>query len=89
MGDPCIYCGNKAYTYQCNCGSDYASTSTFDKEGSSLNDPKPELGSGSSQYTGVRKPSYTSTQSTEYVGTKHTTSSSSDKKSSTSSSARK
>ena len=76
----CSYCGNDSDTYSCNCGSDFASTSSFDKSPTSLNDPKPELGSGSSDYTGLPRETYTSTQSTEYVGKTLSSSSSGTKK---------
>lgn len=64
----CHYCGNDSSTYACNCASEYASTSSFDKNPTSLNDPKPELGPGSSRYTGVSKSTFTPTKVDYYVG---------------------
>ena len=67
----CYYCGNDSSTYSCGCASEYASTSSFDRKPTSLSDPKPEFGSGSSSYTGLPQSTYASTQSTEYVGKRY------------------
>ncbi|KIX95892.1 uncharacterized protein Z520_08600 [Fonsecaea multimorphosa CBS 102226] len=67
----CAYCGNQSDHYSCNCGSEYSSTSSVDKNPTSLNDPKPELGISSSVSgtgTGSGSSTYTSTQSHDYVG---------------------
>ncbi|OAL40029.1 hypothetical protein AYO20_00447 [Fonsecaea nubica] len=74
----CAYCGNQSDHYSCNCGSEYASTSSVDQNPTSLNDPKPEMGVSAS-VAGMRSgsPSYTSTQSKHYVGSKGSGSSSS------------
>jgi hypothetical protein len=68
MGEKCSYCGNRSDEFSCNCASEYASTSSFDREPTSLNDPNPVMESGSSRYTGTSAATYTPMQSKEYVG---------------------